>query len=99
MRVTFFVPASLLALLMGPNLTNAGGPRLNKDNKPIAWEPPTPICYRISQGTLGPIKEKKVQDLIKEAFDTWTGVKTATVCFRYCGVAIKITSAAHYRAV
>ncbi|MBI4446377.1 MAG: matrixin family metalloprotease [Acidobacteria bacterium] len=76
-RLIFLVclaAAGRLLLAGGPTFVGSGG-------LPFMWDPTVGVPYAIDQGPLGSLNNEDAEQLVRDAFEAWKGVETATLTF------------------
>jgi len=93
-RWVFLLVGILLAVglcIFSVARARAGGPMLvggtyGVPGQPFRWNPASfPVTYWTDRGNLGSLNEDQANALVKEAFDAWENVATASISFRRDG--------------
>jgi hypothetical protein len=64
--------------------STAGGPLRTASGKSVVWHT-SQIPYMVSRGGLAAIPEARVQAIVDQAIQIWSGVSTAKISFKFAG--------------
>lgn len=75
---------ALLLAVLSP--VRAGGPlELDSENRPLRWDPATPVRYLVDRGPLGPHSHDAAVAMARDAAAMWESVPTARLRFQAAG--------------
>src|SRR3954470_3194298 len=77
---------ALLIAVVASYSADGGGPLLSGGANPTVWSTSAPIKFKIDRGKLGPISDTDIQAAIKDAFNAWSNVATASIKFQFDGL-------------